>query len=92
MRSKKIIKLPKQSIIGVGKDSVIGNCTLTLHSGWYAFSPHELHDLLEQTFNAGVNWKEKYSENVFYVDAYPAETCIPNFIKYLKQIQNEKEK
>lgn len=57
----------------------------------YTFDVHELHDLLEQTFNAGVNWKEKYYINVNLKDSCPSNCKQPSLVKYLKQIQNEKQ-
>jgi len=87
MRSKKIIKLPVQQMVGVAKGFGYGDCTLTLCPGHFAFSFKELSALLEQTFNAGVNWKEKYSKTIKLKDCCPSDCKEPNFTKYLKQIK-----
>lgn len=86
MRSKKIIKLPKQQMVGVAKDFGFGDCSLTLFPDWYAFSSEDLIKLLEQTFNAGTAWKEKYSQRVKLKDSQPPFINQPDFIKYLKKI------
>lgn len=87
MRNKKIIKLPFQEMVGVAKGFGQGDCTLTLCPEHFAFSFKELSALLEQTFNAGVNWKEKYNVKIKLKGCIPEEGVVPNFTKYLKQIQ-----
>ena len=58
----------------------------------YVFDVHELHDLLKQTFEAGVNWEEEYYTDYTYIkDNCSHNLKQPDYIKYLKHITNEKQ-
>ena len=87
MQNKKIIKIPAQQMVGVAKDFGLGDCSLTLHPDWVGLSIQDLLLLLEQTFEAGTNWNEKYSKVVKSKGSFPGEIKVPNFQKYLKKIQ-----